>query len=694
MKINSLRKTFTSFLLSAALVVGSVSIVTPLTSYAASESTVYFGLADDIQDGVILHCFNWTYQQIIDELPDIAAAGFTSVQTSPAQQAVTGNSIWYYLYQPNGFYISDSGLGSESDLKRLCSEADKYGIKIIVDVVANHLAGDHSNIDNDLKGSEYWHWYGDYINYSNRYAITHGNIGMQDLNSEHSTVQYKVKNYIQQLKNDGVDGIRWDAAKHISLPSESCGFWSTVIDQSLFNYGEILDNPVEDNQSYANSLINEYTNYMSVTDSKYSSTIMDAINGGSVSSAIGYWTQVAGVSDDKLVYWAESHDTYSNNTNEGGWTKYIDQNKIDRAYAIVASKNGASSLYFSRPNQTEKTAIMVGQKGSTHFESSEVAAVNHFHNACIGEPDYYTTSGNVSITTRESGAVLVLGSGSNQYVEVPNGGSYTTPGTYIDEISGNKFTVTSSTISGTIGSTGIAVFYKTDGDHNDDDDDSDDSTEKRVIYLNTNNCSWFTDDSAVAAIKTNKDSDYTEMTTTTIDSETVYTASVPVSATSATIVRMLPSGSYYNEMNISLSSSYNYYTSDSNWSSLTTSYYDDENDDGNDDGDDDGDDDQESDLISVYFTDNYNWGKVYAYTWGGTENTDSWPGTEMTYVSTNEYNQSVYKIEIASDVAGLIFNNGNGTQTVDITSGIVDGQGYYLTSTSGKCSVDTYIYGE
>ena len=753
MKIKSLRKTFTSFLLSAALVVGSVSIVTPLTSYAASESTVYYGLADDIQDGVILHCFNWTYQQIIDELPDIAAAGFTSVQTSPAQQAVTGNSIWYYLYQPNGFYISDSGLGSESDLKRLCSEADKYGIKIIVDVVANHLAGDHSNIDNDLKGSEYWHWYGNNIDYNNRYSITHGNFGMQDLNSEHSTVQYKVKNYIQQLKNDGVDGIRWDMAKHISLPSESCGFWSTVIDQSLFNYGEILDNPVENNQSYANSLMNEYTNYMSVTDSKYSGTIMGAINVGSVSSAIGYWTQVAGISDEKLIYWAESHDTYSNNTNEGGWTKYIDQNKIDRAYAIVASKNGASSLYFSRPSQTEKTAIMVGQKGSTHFESSEVAAVNHFHNVCIGEPDYYTTSGNVSITTRESGAVLVLGSGSNQYVEVPNGGSYTTPGTYIDEISGNKFTVTSSTISGTIGSTGIAVFYKTDapidkpevyaskdscsftdsievnftvknadsytitvngvennattqtftedttvvinatnnaGSTTKEYTYTKDSTEKRVIYLNTNNCSWFTNNSAVAAIKTNKDSNYTQMTTTTIDNETVYMASIPVSATSATIVRMLPSGLYYNEMNISLNSSYNYYTSDSNWSSLTTSYYDD----GNDDGDDDGDDDQESDLISVYFTDNYNWGKVYAYTWGGTENTDSWPGTEMTYVSTNEYNQSVYKIEIASDVAGLIFNNGNGIQTVDITSGIVDGQGYYLTSTSGKCSVDTYIYGE
>lgn len=89
-------------------------------------------------------------------------------------------------------------------------------------------------------------------------------------------------------------------------------------------------------------------------------------------------------------------------------------------------------------------------------------AMKHFHNACNGEADYYTTDDNVAVITRESGAVLVLGSGSNQYVSVENGGSYTTPGTYVDEISGNIFTVTADTISGTIGSTGIAVFYKLD----------------------------------------------------------------------------------------------------------------------------------------------------------------------------------------------------------------------------------------
>ena len=58
----------------------------------------------------------------------------------------------------------------------------------------------------------------------------------------------------------------------------------------------------------------------------------------------------------------------------------------------------------------------------------------------------------------------------------------------------------------------------------------------------------------------------------------------------------------------------------------------------------------------------------------------------------NEYGESIYKIEIASDVNRLIINNGNGTQTIDITTGISNGIGYYLTSSSGNCTVGTYTY--
>ena len=62
------------------------------------------------------------------------------------------------------------------------------------------------------------------------------------------------------------------------------------------------------------------------------------------------------------------------------------------------------------------------------------------------------------ITRKDGGAVIVKGSGSGE-VSVENGGGYAKPGTYTDAVSGNTFTITSSTISGTIGSSGIAVVY-------------------------------------------------------------------------------------------------------------------------------------------------------------------------------------------------------------------------------------------
>ena len=79
--------------------------------------------------------------------PPIAAAGYTTVQTSPVQQPkdystsgdVTGQ--WWKLYQPISFHIAEkSWLGTKDDLKSLCDEADKYGIKIICDIVSNHIA--------------------------------------------------------------------------------------------------------------------------------------------------------------------------------------------------------------------------------------------------------------------------------------------------------------------------------------------------------------------------------------------------------------------------------------------------------------------------------------------------------------------------------------------------------------------------
>ena len=432
-------------------IIGSVTgneAVAELSDVSAASSD--YGLADNIQDGTILHCFDWKYSDIKAELPNIAEAGFTSIQTSPAQRD-DSFGVWYMLYQPQTFSIYTNALGSKADLQSLCDEAEKYGINVVVDVVANHTR----SIGDDGLDSSCYHNDGDAW-YSDRYGITHGRIGMPDLNSESTTVQNKVKGYIEELKSVGVDGIRWDAAKHIGLPSEGCQFWPAVTSVGIYNYGEILVGPLE---SGGESLMVEYTNYMSVTDSKYGQAIREAFEHGGIPTSIGNWSE-RGVKKNKLVYWGESHDTYSNNGEYGEATQKIDQNKIDRAYAIVAAQGQSTALYFSRPHSTDKHSIMAGAKGSTHFTSPEVAAVNHLHNACVGEKDYYVNDQgqNAAAVCRESGAVVVKGSGSGQ-VTIANGGGTTAPGTYTDEITGNTWTVTSTTISGTVGDSGIAVFY-------------------------------------------------------------------------------------------------------------------------------------------------------------------------------------------------------------------------------------------
>ena len=451
-------KKFLSVSLSAALAVSAFAGMAGLASTGTKVSAAQadYQLADTIQEGTILHCFDWKYTDIKAELPNIAKAGFTSVQTSPAQGG-PNSGVWYWLYQPLGFEVKTSDLGTKEELKDLCDAAEEYGIKVVVDVVANHLAGNNRDqLQKPFDEDAYWHNTGKTVNDTSRVAVTTYNLGNYgDIKSEDEKVIQAATDYVDELASLGVDGIRWDAAKHIALPSEECGFWSSVTDNDLYHYGEILGSPV--NADNKNDLMKEYTDYMSVTDNTYGNTLMSSFKSGNAPTIEGNWTD-KGISSDKLVYWGESHDTYANKKDSE--SNGVDQNVIDRAYAVAAARVGSSALYLSRPKVSVPDQMMAGDKGSMHFTSPEIAAVNHFHNAASGVADAYGTTDNVAVVTRDGiGAVLVLGSGSDKEVEVDNVEGYVPAGTYIDEVSGNTFTVTDSKISGKIGSSGIAVVY-------------------------------------------------------------------------------------------------------------------------------------------------------------------------------------------------------------------------------------------
>ena len=464
-----------------------------MCGFTASAENNY-GLADSIQGGVILHCFGWTYDQIIENLENIAEAGFTAVQTLPVQ-VIDGGSYedWEDLYKyPIGLSLSYKGsteiefsddpdegdyyegsfypLGSPDDLKTLCDSAHSFGILVIAEINANGLYykddEEEDLIQASLKGDTCWHDLNSAINGSDRYSITYNKINeLRDLASENEYVQQCVIDFLKELDSIGVDGIRWYQARYISLPSEkfdgingTSNFWPAVTTNSgldLYNYGVINGSPSSNPSD--DSLMVEYVKYVSITDDEYGIKVIQGFASGTVVTDYGNWASSDyEISPSRIVYIPESSDTYYMDSEDTDYTGDLSQNIADRAWAVLASRNDATALYFARPLEDE---FKIGDDVNDHFTSSEVAQVNIFHNICNGEPDYYSANDSVISVCRESGAVLVLVEDSNKTVTATNGGGYTTAGTYTDKLSGNTFTVTDYYITGTIGSTGIAVLY-------------------------------------------------------------------------------------------------------------------------------------------------------------------------------------------------------------------------------------------
>ena len=460
-----------------------------LAAFASLAQQNNYGIPAKIQDGNILHCFNWSINDVRSNLEDIANAGFGAVQLSPLQRRnVTNQDVWSDVYRPYDFtFQPTSALGSEADLTALCSEASKYGIKVIVDVVANHV--DKTSGYHD----PWWDSNTAYvrskggnanINYGNRYSITHDRMGdYYELNSEHQDVIARAKAYVVWLRDHGVSGIRWDAAKHIGLPSEDCDFWKEVTSvEGVYHYGEILDTPGPSNNE---ALIREYAQYMSITDNRYSNLSAES-NGGIPVAKNGEWAPIIG--PEKLIYWAESHDTYSNTPDYGGWSSTVGQGVIDRAYASIACREGAAALYFARPNTSGYSNIKV-IKGNDHYkESAAVREVNKFRNKMNGRSEYFSSSadGNVVSVTRNNGGAVIVTKSSGAF-NVPNGGGLCPVGSYTDRVSGNIVSVTATTITGTTDASGIAVIYNdnlADPDPNAPEQDYGD-TQINVYYDNS-----------------------------------------------------------------------------------------------------------------------------------------------------------------------------------------------------------------
>lgn len=455
---------------------------TQATAELASTGSNIYGLADDVQDGQILQCWCWSFDNIKAMLPKIAAQGFTAIQTSPIQPIKESTrESWstfmgqcWVVYQPVAFNIEDNyrnAFGTKAEFKAMCEEAEKYGIKVIVDTVFNHTANDmqgntvHPWVPSEIRNnSDCWHDISKNIyDFDNRYDTTHYCLtGLPDLNTSNSIVQKHCTNFLKECIDAGADGFRFDAVKHIETPWDADGtksdFWPNVLNAATkyaqetkgftpYYYGELLGTP-------GNGLgTDAYTQYMSVTDTG-ANDIRQAVVDGNASRAAQSGIS-CGADPSKAVQWTESHDNFKDDG-----TRFISDHNINKTWAIVGARDEVCGLYLARPENMDTT--MIGDADVTSWSYPEVKAVNKFKNHFRGESEYLASYNKIAYIERGDSGVVLVNTGGTYYNNVSVPAHKIASGTYKDVITGNTFTVSNGYIYGDIGDTGIAVVYDID----------------------------------------------------------------------------------------------------------------------------------------------------------------------------------------------------------------------------------------
>lgn len=430
----------------------------------------------------ILHVWSWNFPTIAENMKQIADAGYTMIQTSPVQNSYapegSGKLIfddnvtegnWYYYYQPTDWKIGNNILGTRDQMKQMMDSAQKYDIRVIVDVLPNHTAFDIDEVSDDFVKAvggrdKLYHSSGltPISDYNDRLECTlWASGGLPDVNTENPAFQKYYMEFVNDLLSLGVRGFRYDTAKHIGLPSdpvdEASGvkvndFWDVATGRkkvqgvglaipydSLFVYGEVLQD--------RNVKEEEYAEYFGQTASSYGHVLREALERGTAEGLdLINWHHKG--APEYLTTWVESHDTYAN----AHESAHLTDDQIRTGWVFLTARQNGIPLFFSRPMGSTRQKYwgdnLLGQRGNDEYFHPEVVAVNNFRKEMAGNPEdiQISDNGGVLLVNRgKKGAAVVNIASIANFVNLPTG---LPDGTYKDEVYGKEFKVKNGVLKG------------------------------------------------------------------------------------------------------------------------------------------------------------------------------------------------------------------------------------------------------
>ena len=429
----------------------------------------------------IVNLFQWNWNSVAQECTVLGPRGVKFVQISvPTEHVVVPGNPWWQDYQPVSYKL-DSRRGTEAELQSMITACNNAGVKVIADVVINHMAGTSgsSTVDkvgyagSDYRNLEYpevpwvasnFHNPCEITNWGNREQVYNCQSGTgADLKTEEAAVRAKIKSdLITPLIDMGVAGFRIDAAKHMRPDEIADIVGDAYVYQEVIGGGNNVIKP------------SEYTQVGDVTEFSYYGNVSNAFSSNTLGNLRNINTSLSTPSSSAVVF-IDNHDTERNSS----WTGVSHQDGASYNLAnvfmltygygrpVINSSYNYSDVNDSPPSDasgaTSDTVCGDGSWVCQHRDDSILNAVqlnSDFKNSNVTQ---WQTLG--------SGSAVSFSRGGYGHVVINNGNSALTttvptdlePGEYFDVIAGDGSTFTVSndkTISITVpAKTAVATSY-------------------------------------------------------------------------------------------------------------------------------------------------------------------------------------------------------------------------------------------
>jgi alpha-amylase len=257
-------------LLAGIVVVAACAPASPPEARDWRDESIYFVMTDRFKNGdpkndgdAIAGKADWwqggDLQGVIDELQYIKDLGMTAIWITPVTQQTRGG---YHGYWTADFYRVDPHLGDLDKLKELVTKAHAMRLKVLLDVVINHVGYDHPwLVDQGHAG-----WFHDRcaMIFSDQKSVEDCWLaGLPDLNTENPAVRAYLTDWaLWLIRETNVDGFRLDTARHV--PKDFLRDWVDAIKRArpgFWTVGEVFSSDYRYQADYLDAGLDAITDF-------------------------------------------------------------------------------------------------------------------------------------------------------------------------------------------------------------------------------------------------------------------------------------------------------------------------------------------------------------------------------------------------------------------------------------------------